>query len=72
LIAIGFGFNFHTPHRHGNTVLLNKQRTDVVSLSPAQMVTVDMVPDNPGIWLYHCHVSDHMHGGMTDLYQVDP
>jgi manganese oxidase len=72
LVAIGFGFNFHTPHWHGNTVLLNRQRTDVITLSPAQMVTVDMVPDNPGIWLYHCHVSDHMHGGMTALYQVDP
>jgi FtsP/CotA-like multicopper oxidase with cupredoxin domain len=72
LMAIGFGFNFHTPHWHGNTVLVDKQRTDVVALSPAQMITADMDPDNPGIWLYHCHVSDHMHGGMTALYRVDP
>jgi FtsP/CotA-like multicopper oxidase with cupredoxin domain len=72
LLAIGFGFNFHTPHWHGNTVLLNKQNTDVIALSPAQMVTVDMVPDNLGTWLYHCHVSDHMHGGMTALYKVTP
>jgi len=72
LIAIGFGFNFHSPHWHGNTVLQNKQRTDVISLAPAQMVTVDMIPDDPGIWLFHCHVSDHMAGGMTALYQVDP
>ncbi|HEY6358124.1 MAG TPA: multicopper oxidase domain-containing protein, partial [Vicinamibacterales bacterium] len=72
LMTIGFGFNFHTPHWHGNTVLLNKQRTDVIALSPAQMVTVDMVPDNPGTWMYHCHVSDHMDGGMIALYEVDP
>jgi len=71
-VAIGFGFNFHSPHWHGNTVLLNKQRTDVIILAPAQMVTVDMIPDNPGVWLYHCHVSDHMEGGMTALYEVDP
>ena len=57
---------------HGNTVLANNQRTDVLNMAPAQMMTVDMVPDNPGTWLYHCHVSDHMHAGMSALYQVDP
>lgn len=72
LLAIGFGFNFHTPHWHGNTVLLNQNRTDVLALSPAQMVTVDMVPDDPGTWMFHCHVSDHMHGGMVTLYRVLP
>jgi manganese oxidase len=72
LLAIGFGFNFHTPHWHGNTVLYNGHRTDVISLGPAQMVTVDMVPDDPGVWLFHCHVSDHMAAGMTALYEVDP
>jgi manganese oxidase len=72
LIDIGNGINFHTPHWHGNTVLVNNQRTDVVALSPAQMVTADMVPDNPGIWLFHCHVADHMRAGMSALYQVLP
>jgi len=71
LATIGFGFNFHTAHWHGNTVLVNGQRTDVVALSPAQMVTVDMVPDDPGTWLFHCHVSDHMNGGMTAFYRVE-
>jgi FtsP/CotA-like multicopper oxidase with cupredoxin domain len=72
LITVGFGFNFHTPHWHGNTVLQNGHRTDVIALSPAQMVTVDMVPDAPGIWLYHCHVSDHMEAGMVARYEVLP
>ncbi|MGB9236883.1 MAG: multicopper oxidase domain-containing protein [Terriglobales bacterium] len=70
LVTMGFGFNFHTPHWHGNVVLDNGKRTDVIALSPAQMVTVDMVPDDPGIWLFHCHVSDHMDGGMVARYQV--
>ena len=72
VVDMGNGFNFHTPHWHGNTVLLNHRHTDVISLGPAQMVTADMVPDNPGIWLYHCHVSDHMRAGMSALYQVLP
>ena len=70
VVTIGDGINFHTPHWHGNTVLVNKQRTDVIALSPAQMVTADMVPDDVGIWLYHCHVADHMDAGMSALYQV--
>jgi hephaestin len=64
--------NAHTPHWHGNTVVVAGQRTDVVSVVSAQMVTADMVPDAPGIWLYHCHISDHMMAGMVARYQVMP
>ena len=72
LITLGNGFNNHTPHWHGNTVTINGQRTDVVSLMPAQMVTADMKPDDPGIWMFHCHVSDHMDAGMVARYEVLP
>jgi hephaestin len=72
LVSLGEAFNFHTPHWHGNTVLVAGQRTDVIALSPAQMVTADMVPDDPGIWLFHCHVSDHMEAGMAARYEVLP
>ncbi len=36
------------------------------------MVTADMVPDNVGTWMYHCHVSEHMQAGMMSMYQVLP
>jgi len=72
LVDIGFGFNFHSAHWHGNTVLHDGKRTDVIALSPAQMETADMVPDDVGTWLTHCHVSDHMEGGMVARYQVLP
>jgi FtsP/CotA-like multicopper oxidase with cupredoxin domain len=64
--------NAHTPHWHGNTVLVTGQRTDVLVVTSAQMVTADMVPDAPGIWLYHCHISDHMLAGMVARYDVTP
>jgi len=64
--------NAHTPHWHGNTVIVSGQRTDVVSVLAAQMVTADMTPDEPGIWLYHCHFSDHMLAGMVGRYEVEP
>jgi manganese oxidase len=72
LVTMGEGFNFHTPHWHGNVVLDGGKRTDVVAISPAQMLTVDMVPDDPGIWMYHCHIDEHMQTGMMALYEVKP
>lgn len=62
--------NAHTPHWHGNTVLVGGQRTDVLAITSAQMITADMVPDAPGLWLYHCHISDHMLAGMAARYEV--
>ncbi len=72
LLSIGEFVSMHTPHWHGNVVLQDGRRTDVVSLMPAQMVTVDMVPDNPGTWMFHCHIDDHMEAGMSALYKVEP
>ncbi|HTA25534.1 MAG TPA: multicopper oxidase domain-containing protein [Terriglobales bacterium] len=72
LLTMGEGANFHTPHWHGNVVLDHGRHTDVLFLGPAQMETVDMVPDNIGIWLYHCHVEEHMDMGMTAMYKVEP
>ena len=65
-------FDFHTPHWHGNTVVINQMRTDVTSMAPMQMVTADMVPYDPGIWLLHCHVSFYNTEGMTTRYAVTP
>ena len=58
------GFEVHAPHWHGNTVLVHDMRTDVASLVTMGMVTADMVPDNPGTWLFHCHVGPHILAGM--------
>jgi len=62
----------HAPHWHGQTVLVNSMRADTLSLGPMAMMVADMVPDNPGTWLFHCHVSDHFDGGMYALFKVLP
>lgn len=72
VVTVGEGINLHTPHWHGNVVLADGKRTDVVLLMPAQMLTVDMVPDDPGTWLFHCHFSEHMDAGMVAMYKVEP
>jgi FtsP/CotA-like multicopper oxidase with cupredoxin domain len=72
LVTLGEQFSVHTPHWHGNVVLQDGRRTDVVELMQAQMLAVDMVPDNPGTWMFHCHIDDHMEAGMSALYKVEP
>ncbi len=70
VIGLGNEVDLHTPHWHGNVGTVDGQNTDVLELLPATMITADMTPDNPGVWAYHCHVSDHMAAGMTALYTV--
>jgi FtsP/CotA-like multicopper oxidase with cupredoxin domain len=68
----GTGFEFHSPHWHGNAVQIAGMRTDVAGLLPMGMVVADMVPDDPGVWLFHCHVSPHLRMGMQMRYEVTP
>lgn len=63
-------FDLHAPHWHGNTVVAHHMRTDVLSISPMEMVVADMRPDNPGTWLFHCHITFHNAAGMTARYVV--
>jgi FtsP/CotA-like multicopper oxidase with cupredoxin domain len=65
-------FEFHAPHWHGNVVDANHMRTDVGVLLPMGMMVADMVPDNAGKWLFHCHVSAHLRMGMQAFYTVAP
>ena len=52
--------------------LLHRMRTDVASITPMEMVVADMVPDNPGVWLFHCHLGNHLLMGMQGRYEVKP
>ena len=70
VMALGTEVDLHTPHWHGNTVLVGGHRKDVVDLLPASTIVADMTPDNPSIWMYHCHVNDHIAAGMTARFQV--
>lgn len=70
VMSMGTEVDLHTPHWHGNTVMVNGMRMDTVALLPASMIVADMVPDDPGIWLFHCHVNDHIRAGMMTRYRV--
>jgi manganese oxidase len=70
VIGLGNENDIHTAHWHGNTVLHRGSRIDTVNVFPATTEVVDMRPDNVGTWLFHCHVTDHMAGGMMTRYTV--
>ncbi len=63
-------FDVHAPHWHGNDVLVGGMRTDVLTLSFMGMAIANMVPDDVGTWLFHCHVSFHNSAGMAVRYRV--
>ena len=71
-IGLGTEVDVHTPHWHGNTLTMMGMRTDMVELLPMSMKVLDMEPDNPGVWLFHCHVNDHLDSGMLTTYEVLP
>ena len=72
IVDLGNEVDLHTAHWHGATALVRGARTDVVELLPGSMKVADMVADNPGTWMYHCHVDDHIQAGMTARYRVTP
>ena len=76
VLGMGNEVDLHTPHWHGKTLTIGSKdtatRTDVVNLLPATMITADMDADNPGEWIFHCHVADHIMAGMATTYQILP
>ncbi len=64
---------FHTFHVHGHRWPAPGTGTivDNVTIGPGDITTARFVEDNPGRWLYHCHVFSHLHQGMSGWYIVD-
>jgi manganese oxidase len=68
---VSIGSEFHTFHVHGHRWIgADGVLTDNVNLGPGTFTTFEWIEDNPGEWLFHCHVPDHMEGGMMGHYNV--
>ena len=72
LAAMGNERDIHSAHWHGKTVTLHGRSQDVIPLLPAETETVDMLADNPGTWMFQCHVADHLEAGMMATYRINP
>jgi manganese oxidase len=71
--VFGMDNNFHDFHIHGH-----RWRNDAgvfvddVTVGPSETIRARFIEDNPGRWLYHCHVFSHQDNGMTGFYDVSP
>ena len=70
VLGLGTETDLHSVHWHGHTVQYCGNRVDVVQNMPATGVTVDMYADHVGEWLLHCHVTEHLEGGMMAKYEI--
>ena len=70
VLGMGNEKDIHTAHWHGKTLRVQGRNTDVIEVFPGGMVTADMLADNPGTWLLHCHVADHLNAGMMATYTI--
>jgi FtsP/CotA-like multicopper oxidase with cupredoxin domain len=63
-------WDIHTVHWHGQTATIGHMRADMVMLTPMMSAVADMIPDDVGIWLLHCHMPGHFAAGMRTRFQV--
>ena len=69
------GNDFHVFHIHGHRWRSRQGYqgwVDSQIIGPSTTLTIEYTEDNPGDWVYHCHVADHMTGGMVGRYRVAP
>ena len=70
--VMGMDQNFHTFHIHGHRWRDSSGAyVDCPTVGPNESITASFVEDNPGRWLYHCHVSLHQNAGMAGWYVVE-
>lgn len=68
----------HPIHLHGMTFKVldsNRRRiepyfTDTYLLGKNETARIAFVADNPGVWMFHCHVVDHMETGLMAAIEV--
>jgi manganese oxidase len=69
--VMGIGSEHHTFHVHGHRWLASGGiPRDTATVGPAESFRVRWRERDPGTWLYHCHVEQHMEQGMIGTYKV--
>ncbi len=73
LHVLGIDSALHTFHVHGHRWRSPAGvQVDNSVFGPHEAITAEWIEDNPGRWLYHCHVFSHQDGGMAGWLLVDP
>ena len=63
----------HAMHIHGHHFIYDKTPgfwRDTALFSRGEQGSMAFIADNPGKWLIHCHMVEHMAGGMVTWFEV--
>jgi FtsP/CotA-like multicopper oxidase with cupredoxin domain len=70
---------YHPMHLHGHafrvisrngTPTRYREWQDTVLMAPKERVEIAFVADNPGDWMFHCHILEHQASGMMGVIRV--
>lgn len=70
----------HPMHLHGHAFRViavdgkpqkYREWRDTVLMAPKETVDIAFVADNPGEWMFHCHILEHAAGGMMGTIAVE-
>jgi FtsP/CotA-like multicopper oxidase with cupredoxin domain len=63
------GHSFRVISRNGKPNPIREWR-DTVLVPARESVEIAFVADNPGVWMFHCHVTDHQEAGMMSVLRI--
>lgn len=63
------GHHFRVVRRNGRDVGASPWR-DTELVQPGERVSIAFIADEPGKWLFHCHMLEHQAGGMSTWIEV--
>jgi FtsP/CotA-like multicopper oxidase with cupredoxin domain len=66
------GHSFKIVATDGNPVPEGLELTkDTVLIAPGERYDIEITGDNPGVWMFHCHIENHADNGMMSLIAYD-
>ena len=66
------GHSFRIVATDGNPVPQGMEWTkDTVLIGPAERYDLEFDANNPGVWMFHCHIEHHMANGMMTVLQYE-
>lgn len=63
------GHSFRVISRNGVPTRFREWQ-DTVLMAPKEQVEIALVADNPGDWMFHCHILEHQAAGMMGVIRV--
>ncbi|MDF1735515.1 MAG: multicopper oxidase family protein [Minwuia sp.] len=70
----------HPIHLHGHSFRVlsrdgiptrHQEWQDTVMMAPREKIDIALVADNPGDWMFHCHILEHQAAGMMGVIRVN-